>query len=151
MIPVLNLFPFLHPLTLRLSYPTLPHSAHLLPLPPGSWEITPRGRAGLYSMAPDFPHMWVGAVNEHVAYEEWEGLKKLLQEEWNCHPVFMPPDMLTHWMVGFSNGVLWPVMHYMLPHDHGTWAKEYGEAWKAYNAVNVLVGTVPVGQGYGVS
>mmetsp|Transcript_48722 Transcript_48722/g.95546 ORF Transcript_48722/g.95546 Transcript_48722/m.95546 type:complete len:929 (+) Transcript_48722:78-2864(+) len=80
---------------------------------------------------------YVGLPNVQVNNEERDELETALAEK-NCIPVFLPEDLRSRFYDSFCKEFLWPVFHYMLPHDNENWAKEYQDSLKAYNAVNVL-------------
>lgn len=57
-----------------------------------------------------------------------------------CVPVFIEQDMADLYYNGYCNGVLWPLVHYVIsstsPQDAGGGGGLHPEQWEAYQAVN---------------
>ena len=76
--------------------------------------------------------VWIGWPGD-VSRLDAEQRAKLLSDlaERRCLPVYLTADEVTGYYDGFSNGVLWPLFHYLLdripPHSH---------EWDVYRAVN---------------
>eukprot|EP00003_Mantamonas_plastica_P003262 TRINITY_DN12611_c0_g1_i1.p2 TRINITY_DN12611_c0_g1~~TRINITY_DN12611_c0_g1_i1.p2 ORF type:complete len:133 (+),score=31.36 TRINITY_DN12611_c0_g1_i1:124-522(+) len=56
--------------------------------------------------------VWIGWPGLPVEEEEKPVLAKQLMEEVNCVPVFLSADLVDAFYNGFSNDVLWPLLHY---------------------------------------
>ncbi len=87
--------------------------------------------AGLAGLAKTMWYGWPGAQvpNDQVAY-----LKERLLNEHGAVPIFMDDELSDRHYNRFSNGILWPVLHYHL--GHFTLFDE--PAWDGYNEANRL-------------
>lgn len=56
--------------------------------------------------------LWVGWAGCHVAPEEEEEVKAVLLQH-GCVPVFLSDKIADEHYNGFSNGILWPLFHYL--------------------------------------
>jgi trehalose-6-phosphate synthase len=45
--------------------------------------------------------------------DDQKELDRLLQEKFSCIPVFLEDQLAEDYYNGFSNGVLWPLFHYL--------------------------------------
>ncbi|MDJ0626132.1 MAG: bifunctional alpha,alpha-trehalose-phosphate synthase (UDP-forming)/trehalose-phosphatase [Candidatus Caenarcaniphilales bacterium] len=74
---------------------------------------------------------WPGEVDLDIANAN--EIKEKLNNDFNSHPVFLTKQQVNRYYFGFSNKVLWPIMHYLPSHC------DYDERdWKAYKKVNEL-------------
>lgn len=74
---------------------------------------------------------WVGWVGCEVASEDQESVCKMLKDKHSCVPVYIDEKVADEHYNGFSNGVLWPLCHY-LPGD-----MDYDEKlWNSYEQAN---------------
>ena len=76
--------------------------------------------------------LWIGWPGDVSRLDEAQSRSLLSQlEEKGCLPVSLTADEVSGYYDGFSNGVLWPLFHYLLdripPHSH---------EWEVYRAVN---------------
>ena len=58
--------------------------------------------------------VWVGWPGCWVEPERQEGFAKKLLEQYNCVPVFLEDKLADDHYNGFSNGILWPLFHYLV-------------------------------------
>jgi trehalose 6-phosphate synthase/phosphatase len=72
---------------------------------------------------------WPGNVSS-LDDEQRERLSAKL-EEMRCLPVYLTADEVSRYYDGFSNGVLWPLFHYLLDR-----IPPHSQDWEAYRAVN---------------
>ena len=72
---------------------------------------------------------WAGYIPENS--EEMDYLRKKLNTDYNCHPIFLNQKELDKFYYGFSNKTLWPLFHYF---SSNCTFKE--EEWKTYKNVN---------------
>jgi trehalose-6-phosphate synthase len=76
---------------------------------------------------------WVGWTGcECTDKHEQETLRHDLMEKYKCVPVFLNDKDADMYYSGFSNGVLWPLFHYL--YEKNTVFNE--EQWEAYKKVN---------------
>jgi trehalose-6-phosphate synthase len=71
--------------------------------------------------------VWIGWLGEEVPPEDQDEVRQRLLAEHSCLPVFISDALVDKYYNGFSNGVLWPLFHYVpLPmykvRAHATWA-----------------------------
>jgi trehalose-phosphatase len=109
------------------------------------WEDNRSFLSGLRSLREDgYNVTWVGVPNtggKQVGREEQEQYEELLAEH-DCVPVFMTADLSEKYFNGFCKGVLWPMLHYVLPQSNHQFSAQWDELWQAYNAANAAFSTV---------
>ncbi|MGM0652594.1 MAG: bifunctional alpha,alpha-trehalose-phosphate synthase (UDP-forming)/trehalose-phosphatase [Bacillota bacterium] len=103
----------------------------------GQLEITPSvgGLAtGLSSFHRSNDGLWVGwpGMNPGNKQKKME-LEEILQNEYNCFPVYLSATDLKKYYRGFSNRTLWPLFHYF-----STYATFDPTEWAAYKKVNQM-------------
>jgi trehalose 6-phosphate synthase/phosphatase len=76
-------------------------------------------------------YIWVGAAPDQVTPDLWEKLIHNIDSKMTFVPVFLDPNMYENYYSGFSNSVLWPLLHYDVE-----LIKFQPKLWKAYAAVN---------------
>jgi trehalose 6-phosphate synthase/phosphatase len=76
--------------------------------------------------------LWVGWPGDVSSLDERQQrtLSKDL-EDMRCAPVYLTTDEVTRYYDGFSNGVLWPLFHYLLDR-----IPPHSKDWEVYRAVN---------------
>lgn len=89
------------------------------------------GLATALSGARDRPFLWVGWPGTHVRTAEHTAVSRQLREVYGCVPVFLTHEEIDGFYNRFSNGTLWPLLHY-LPES----SQFDLDAWKAYQDVN---------------
>jgi trehalose 6-phosphate synthase/phosphatase len=90
---------------------------------------------GLASYASDKKNRWIGwpgmpsdDLTEHDKHKITRKMKAA-----NCYPVFLTQNQLNGYYNGYSNDVLWPLMHNMaVEHSHRA------SYWKSYREVNTI-------------
>lgn len=75
--------------------------------------------------------VWIGWVGCEIPDEEKEPFKKQMWEQHQCIPVFLDDKTADEHYNGFSNGVLWPLCHYMLDSVHHD-----AKLWNSYLKAN---------------
>lgn len=84
----------------------------------------------------DLKKMWIGIAPDCATPAEWnERVPQELREQFT--PVFVQPDEYGRYYNGFSNGVLWPLLHYESDAMNFT-----PEGWRSYQTVNAQVAEV---------
>lgn len=78
---------------------------------------------------------WVGSPGVDVAKEEQDQLEEALLEH-NCVPVFLPAELQDRFFNGFCKEVLWPLLHYVMPHNNLSFGKRWDAVWQGYTAAN---------------
>jgi trehalose 6-phosphate synthase/phosphatase len=73
---------------------------------------------------------WPGDVSRATA-GDIAGLDRSL-EAMRCVPVHLSPHEVAHYYDGFANGVLWPLLHYLVDKVH----LDAEDDWEVYQAVN---------------
>jgi trehalose 6-phosphate synthase/phosphatase len=79
----------------------------------------------------DERYIWVGAAPDHLTPKLWEKLKKTIQSKMQFVPIFVDPLLYEDYYAGFSNSVVWPLLHY-----DAELIKFKPKLWKAYHRVN---------------
>eukprot|EP01132_Coremiostelium_polycephalum_P005338 gene5338-6658_t len=106
--------------------------------PDGSWssKMSSGGLvAALSGLKSGF--IWVGWVGAEIDEEDKPQVTQLLWEKYNCIPVFLSEKVANEHYNGFSNGVLWPLFHYLpgdLDYDDQIW-NSYEEANRVFSDV----------------
>ncbi|MFT6971881.1 MAG: trehalose 6-phosphate synthase/phosphatase [Roseivirga sp.] len=86
---------------------------------------------GLGSIYRQGENIWLGWPG--AAIEEESQKKRVIQKlkEESMHPVFLSPDEVENFYLGFSNQTLWPAFHYFVQYIQ--YSDKY---WEAYQRVN---------------
>jgi trehalose 6-phosphate synthase/phosphatase len=82
---------------------------------------------------------WPGIPNEELNDKERRKIVKELAK-YHCYPVFLTQKQLDDYYLGYSNSVLWPMLH-NLPLDHEN-QTDHKRHYKAYREVNQLFAKV---------
>lgn len=101
----------------------------------GKWEYKESSGglvAGLSGLKAHIKFTWIGWPGFEIETSEQENVIKEL-ERFACVPVFLPTNIAEPYYSGFSNGVLWPLFHY-LP----TEVEFREDQWDAYIKANEL-------------
>ncbi|GKZ17562.1 hypothetical protein AbraCBS73388_009233 [Aspergillus brasiliensis] len=88
---------------------------------------------GLSGLSKTTTFQWYGWPGLEVPEDEIDSVKQRLQEEFNATPVFMDDKLADRHYNGFSNSILWPLLHY---HPGEIVFDE--AAWDAYREANRL-------------
>ncbi len=111
----------------------------------GDWEITWKKDNNIFRAirslqkadASGYEMTWVGCVD---AFSLKRGEAKALQQalaKHNCVPVFIESaNLRERFFSGFCKGVLWRLMHYVMPQADVDFGKEWEDRWTAYREVN---------------
>ena len=75
---------------------------------------------------------WPGLASDQLSDDDKEEITRRLHKD-NCYPVFLAQKQLNDYYNGYSNSILWPLLHDM-PIDLG----QHERWWKAYRAVNKI-------------
>jgi trehalose 6-phosphate synthase/phosphatase len=81
----------------------------------------------------DERYIWVGAAPTQLTPQLWEKLKNTIPSKMKFVPVFVDEKLYGNYYNGYSNSVLWPLLHY-----DAELIKFKPGLWKAYRAVNDL-------------
>jgi trehalose 6-phosphate synthase/phosphatase len=90
---------------------------------------------GLSSVAKDIDCIWVGwpGINtEQLTIVDRQVIKNRLKKE-GFHPIFLSKKQIENYYSGYSNGTLWPLLHYT--HEQSEYHDYF---WKMYQKVNEL-------------
>ena len=79
----------------------------------------------------DERYIWIGAAPNHLTPQLWERLKKTIHSKMHFVPIFIDPQLYENYYAGFSNSVIWPLLHY-----DAELIKFKLKLWKAYQRVN---------------
>lgn len=99
------------------------------------FKPSPGGLASaLSSLNEKFELFWIGWPGEvDLSLIDSDSIKQQLTREYNASPVFLTRRQLNRYYFGFSNRVLWPVLHYRPTHI------EYDERdYRVYKEVNQI-------------
>ncbi|MDB5183995.1 MAG: hypothetical protein JWO07_676, partial [Candidatus Saccharibacteria bacterium] len=90
---------------------------------------------------------WPGIASDELSEQDRSEIVDELAD-YNCSPVFLTQKQIDDYYNGYSNTVLWPLLHNMRPQDH---PGERRDRWyKSYQTVNKLFAeTVEVAAGKG--
>ncbi|KAF2070095.1 hypothetical protein CYY_008590 [Polysphondylium violaceum] len=81
--------------------------------------------------------IWVGWIGAEIEEDDREEVTRILRDNHNCIPVFLSEKVANDHYNGFSNGVLWPLFHY-LPGD-----VDYDDdIWNSYVEANTIFSQV---------
>jgi trehalose 6-phosphate synthase/phosphatase len=89
--------------------------------------------AGLEGVKKKLPFVWVGWPGMEIPEEQKKEFEKQLYDEFKCIPIFLDDDLADKHYNGFSNGVLWPLFHYLQEESGSNFSREL---WKAYVEAN---------------
>ena len=86
---------------------------------------------------------WVGCPNANVTIEpsQYEEYEDLLYD-YDCIPVFLPGALAERFYRGFCKGVMWPLLHYVMPKGNESFGAVWDDNWQAYTAANTLYASV---------
>lgn len=76
---------------------------------------------------------WPGAV---VDESSQDGVRRKLESEFNCHPVFLPNDILDLYHNQFCDVILWPLFHSLPQRSDSRLLESFGEKYDAYCHAN---------------
>jgi len=79
----------------------------------------------------DERYIWVGVAPDNLTPKLWEKLKKTIQSKMQFVPIFIDSPLYENYYAGFSNSVVWPLLHY-----DAELIKFKPKLWKAYQRVN---------------
>ncbi|MDE1822803.1 MAG: bifunctional alpha,alpha-trehalose-phosphate synthase (UDP-forming)/trehalose-phosphatase [Candidatus Micrarchaeota archaeon] len=86
---------------------------------------------GLGSFYKDYNALWIGWAD--VPAQDREGVRRKMEREFNCYPIFISEKLSERYYEGFANKTLWPLFHSL--HMHSSYSSSY---WKAYERVNKI-------------
>lgn len=86
---------------------------------------------GLGSFYKDYKALWIGWAD--VPVQDRELVRRKMENEFNCYPIFISEDLSERYYEGFANKTLWPLFH-SLP-TRAAYSSSY---WKAYERVNKI-------------
>ena len=78
-------------------------------------------------------YLWVGWPGAAVEDRLKEAVRTRAAAEYHSHPVFLSPEEMEKFYLGFCNNTLWPLFHYF-----PTYAKFDEGQWQHYRRVNEL-------------
>ncbi|MDB5183281.1 MAG: hypothetical protein JWO47_1065 [Candidatus Saccharibacteria bacterium] len=83
---------------------------------------------------------WIGMPSDDLTEREKRTIFRKMKAA-NCYPIFLTHDQIDGFYNGYSNDVLWPIMHNMPvePAHRAHW-------WKTYREVNNIFTTAVLGQ-----
>ena len=87
---------------------------------------------GLRSMQESYDTLWVGWPGP-VGKEDREEVKRTLQANYGCLPVFISDQLAEKYYEGYSNRSVWPLFHSM-----PMYAKYAAAEWEAYKRANTM-------------
>ncbi len=74
---------------------------------------------------------WPGIASDDLSEKEKKAIKLELAKH-SCKPVFLTQKQIDDFYVGYSNGLLWPLLHSMKMSEAG----QHDRWWRAYREVN---------------
>lgn len=107
----------------------------------GEWTFTAASGglvSALQGARDDLEFIWIGWLGREVGEEDRDLVKKRLRSRYSCVPVFLDPGVAEDYYNGFSNGILWPVFHYVpMPTTSEAGASRFDrKLWEAYQTAN---------------
>eukprot|EP01114_Cavostelium_apophysatum_P002573 TRINITY_DN1228_c0_g1_i2.p1 TRINITY_DN1228_c0_g1~~TRINITY_DN1228_c0_g1_i2.p1 ORF type:complete len:776 (+),score=198.46 TRINITY_DN1228_c0_g1_i2:1922-4249(+) len=90
--------------------------------------------AGLEGVKKKLPFLWVGWTGMMPDTEEQKKeIAETLENDWHCIPVWLEEELADLHYNKFSNGVLWPLFHYLLEESGQNFREEYFTAYVEAN------------------
>jgi len=89
--------------------------------------------AGLEGVKKKLPFLWVGWTGMMAPEEQQQGIADTLLKDYQCVPVWMDDELADLHYNGFSNGVLWPLFHYLLEDSGSNFQEKYFNAYMEAN------------------
>lgn len=99
------------------------------------YKASPGGLVtALSSLKNKYEQLWIGWPGEvDLELNSAEEIKNKLKQDFASIPIFLDKHQINRYYFGFSNKVLWPILHYLPGHC------DYDERdWKMYKAVNAI-------------
>lgn len=103
----------------------------------GSWDYKMSSGglvAGLEGVKKKMSFVWVGWPGKYFELEDQKHLQEVLQKDYNYIPVFLKDDLAEAYYNGFSNGVLWPLFHYLSEESGANFSEALWESYVKANA-----------------
>jgi len=88
---------------------------------------------GLGSLHADFETHWLGWPGLHVEDDTQRDHVTEVLSRHSFHPVFLSPEQIENYYVGYCNNVLWPLCHYFF-----SYIQYDQKTWQTYREVNRL-------------
>jgi len=95
--------------------------------------------AGLEGVKKKVPFLWFGWLGTWVPKDDQVEIEEILLRDWNCVPVWISDELGDLHYNGMSNGVLWPLFHYLIEEGGSNFQEKY---WTAYLEANRLFANV---------
>jgi trehalose 6-phosphate synthase/phosphatase len=76
---------------------------------------------------------WPGIASDDLSEDEKKAICKELKRQ-HCKPIFLTQKQIDNFYSGYSNGILWPLVHSMKMNEDG----HHQRWWKAYREVNKI-------------
>ncbi|HET57514.1 MAG TPA: bifunctional alpha,alpha-trehalose-phosphate synthase (UDP-forming)/trehalose-phosphatase [Deltaproteobacteria bacterium] len=89
------------------------------------------GLSSLYKNRESIWTGWPGIASNRLSSEDKAEITEHLENELNCHPVFLSQRDISLYYEGFSNKTVWPLFHYFP--QYVVYDRQY---WRAYQNVN---------------
>ncbi len=108
--------------------------ANRLPLTFGNEIVESSGGlvSALEGVRSEYDMLWVGWPGNVVTGKKKQNdIAKLLEQKYNCLPVFLTDDEIDGYYHGFSNSTLWPMLHY-----RAHYVRYQQDWWRQYKIVN---------------
>eukprot|EP00457_Paulinella_chromatophora_P001287 gb/GEZN01001289.1/.p1 GENE.gb/GEZN01001289.1/~~gb/GEZN01001289.1/.p1 ORF type:complete len:979 (+),score=190.75 gb/GEZN01001289.1/:23-2959(+) len=107
----------------------------------GSWDIKwadSRNYISLRVLQKDMEVFWVGRPGNFFPQSDRASLETALAAH-NCIPVFFEQQLYHEYYDLFCKEVMWPVFHYVLPHQNRSWSTSWGQLFQAFTRANMLM------------
>jgi len=89
--------------------------------------------AGLEGVKKKLPFLWIGWTGMMAPEDQQQGIADTLLKDYQCVPVWMDDEIADLHYNGFSNGVLWPLFHYLLEESGSNFQERYFNAYMEAN------------------
>jgi trehalose 6-phosphate synthase len=79
---------------------------------------------------------WVSWPGAAVDESSRDGVRRRLETDFQCHPVFLSPEMVDLYHNQFCNVVLWPLFHSLPQRSDSRLLENFGDKYDAYCSAN---------------
>eukprot|EP00808_Paulinella_micropora_P012381 g35590.t1 len=107
----------------------------------GSWDIKwadTRNYISLQVLQRDMEVFWVGRPGMFIAQADRASLESELMKH-NCIPVFFEQQLYYEYYDLFCKEVMWPIFHYVLPHQNRSWSTKWSQLFQSFTRANMLM------------
>ncbi|KAG1690376.1 hypothetical protein DVH05_028162 [Phytophthora capsici] len=104
-----------------------------------SWQYTPSAtglKSAIDYLGTGNAVRWVSWPGATVDESSQDGVRRRLETDFACHPVFLPQETLDLYHNQFCNVVLWPLFHSLPQRSDSRLLENFGDKYDAYCSAN---------------